>query len=479
MKNRILSLIGCLLASLCWPAPPGAPAAPAAPQLRAGAATANITPPLGSGIIGGFVPFPATHVHDELHARCLVLDDGQTKLALVVVDLLGIQRNVSAEARRLIQETCKIPPEQVLISATHTHSAASAIQDRYKDQPLEEYQRFVARRIADGVRCAVNNLRPAQIGSGTTEAPEHVFNRRWYLKPGTMPPNPFGSIDEVKMNPRGGSPDLVKPAGPTDPTVSFILLREPNGRPIALFSRYSLHYIGGVGNGHISADYYGVYCRRLAQLLNAEDQDPPFVALMANGTSGDINNINFLHPRGRQQPYEQIRAVAEDLAQKVFRALASVQYRDNATLAARYRELTIASRRPTAEQLEWARKKVAAKNESTPAGDLPTIYAERTLRVAEGAPSIPIPLQVLRIGDVCVGTMPNEVLCEIGLEFKQRSPIQPAFLVSLAHGYFGYLPPPRQHALGGYETWMGTNQLEVHASEKMLDALEQMAAEIK
>ena len=74
--------------------------------------------------------------------------------------------------------------------------------------------------------------------------------------------------------------------------------------------------------------------------------------------------------------------------------------------------------------------------------------------------SIPAPLQILRIGNVCIGSMPNEVFCETGLEFRKRCPIQPAFLVSLAHGYFGYLPTPRQHELGGYETWLGTSRFE-------------------
>src|SRR5437867_2048241 len=94
--------------------------------LRAGAATSNITPRLGSSVIGGFAPFPATHVHDELHARCLVLDDGNTKVALVVCDLLGIDRLVSDEARAILLQDLGIPQENVLISATHTHSAASA-----------------------------------------------------------------------------------------------------------------------------------------------------------------------------------------------------------------------------------------------------------------------------------------------------------------------------------------------------------------
>ena len=49
-------------------------------QLLAGAATSNITPELGGEVVGGFAPYPCTHIHDELHARCLVLDDGKTKL---------------------------------------------------------------------------------------------------------------------------------------------------------------------------------------------------------------------------------------------------------------------------------------------------------------------------------------------------------------------------------------------------------------
>src|SRR5687767_1360758 len=119
IRHRAIVLI---LFLTCLPA--SALHAQAAKGLRAGAATSNITPPLGSAIVGGFAPFPATHVHDELHARCLVLDDGTTKLVFVVCDLLGIDRQVSDEARALLQQDLQIPPENVLISATHTHSAA-------------------------------------------------------------------------------------------------------------------------------------------------------------------------------------------------------------------------------------------------------------------------------------------------------------------------------------------------------------------
>lgn len=444
-------------------------------KFRAGAATSNITPPLGSPIVGGFVPFPATHVHDELHARCLVLDDGKTKLVFVVCDLLGLDRLVSDEARDLIQKGLGIPIDNVLISGTHTHSAASALgQDaRIISDSMDEYQRFVARRIVDGVKRAHNLLRPAQFAIGSAEAPEHVFNRRWHMKPGSIPANPFGTFDKVKMNPPAGSADLLEPAGPTDPVIPIIALREPAGKPIAVFSTYSLHYVGGVGNGHISADYFGLYCNELARLLKA---DQPFVALMANGTSGDINNINFKKPRPKQEAYAQMKHVANDVAAKVHAAMAKLEYRDHVTLTARYRELPVATRRPTPEQLDWAKKKTADGARTKGKADLSLIYAERTLLMAKQPEKLKMPLQTFRLDDTVIGSMPCEIFCEIGLDFKKRSKLQPAWLVSLNHGYYGYLPAPRQHELGGYETWLGTNRLEAQASDKMLAALLEMTS---
>jgi neutral ceramidase len=448
--------------------------------LKAGAATSNITPELGAPIIGGFQPFPATHVHDELYARCLVLDDGKTKIALVVCDLLGLHRSVSVEARRLIKEETGIPPDHVMISATHTHSAASALgRDVYASEvPLSDYERFVARRIADGVRRALNVARPAQVAFASAEAPEHLFNRRWLMREGAVPLNPFGKADKVKMNPPAGSPDLVEPAGPTDPTISIIALREPNGRLISVFSAYSLHYVGGVGGGHISADYYGVYCEALKKLQAGADLDPPFVAIMANGTSGDVNNINFRKPGPAKPPYQQMRSVAEDVARKVNDALAKADWKDEAELQALYREPSIALRRVDAELLAWA-KEAEAKSKQTPGSDVVVAaYAGRVQALAAAPEPLRAPLQVLRIGEVCIGTTACETFAEMGLEFRKRSPIAHSFMVELNHGYLGYLPTPRHFDLGGYETWPGTNYLEPEASVKMLDALVEMATQL-
>jgi neutral ceramidase len=454
--------------------------APKAPLL-AGAATSNITPELGDAIVGGFLPFPAAHVHDELHARCLVLDDGKTRLALVVCDLLGLHRSVAHEARKLIEAETGIPATHVVVSGTHTHSATNAAgtmpRTYVSDIELSPYQRFVARRVADGVRRAINLLRPAEIAFGRVNAPEHVHNRRWHMK--DAPPNPFGKVDRVKMNPPSGSPNLIEPAGPTDPEVCFFALREPGGNLIALYSAYSLHYVGGVGPAHISADYYGHYCETLQRRIGGSDDAPAFVAMMANGTSGDINNVNFREPRPRKAPYEQIRYVAEDIADKVHGALAGLEWSASAPLAVRYRELDVKWRPVEPELVAWAENIVANAPRIQGKVDLPHSYATRVLNLAKSSPETKFPVQVLRLGDICIGTSPCETFAETGLEFKKRSPFAKSFMVELANGYYGYMPTPRHFELGGYETWPGTNNVEQQASVKLIDAVLDMAAEVK
>ena len=213
MKSSVLALVACSLiaATLC--------AAPPAPGFRASAATSIITPPLGRPIVGNFIAPLSTNVHDELHARCLVLDDGKTEAR---PGGPRSARHRGGHVHRGAEPDREAGRDSVgqradlrrayPFSQQHGGKAPAPGEPQY-----ENYRAFVVQRIVDGVRCAANRLRPAQLACLTTQATEHVFNRRWFLKPGTMPPNPFGGIDQVKMNPPGGSPDLMKPAGPTDP----------------------------------------------------------------------------------------------------------------------------------------------------------------------------------------------------------------------------------------------------------------------
>ena len=449
-------------------------------RLQAGAATSNITPPLGEMIVGNWTPVPATHIHDELHARCLVLDDGVSKVAIVVADNVGIPRRVLDEAKRLTNASTGIPVDRILISSTHTHSATTARGSERPDEaePLDDYQTFLARRIADGIRRAISNLEPAKIGWGSGRLAEQVFNRRWFMKPGPELSNPFGGTDKVRMNPPIASPDLLTPAGPTDPEISFLSVQSDSGRPIAVLANYSLHYVGGVPNGHVSADYFGVFAKTMGRLV-ARDTGPPFVAMLSNGTSGDINNIDFRGGQKRLPPYTRIELVANQVAAEVFRAMQGIEHRDVASLKMIQRELTLETRRPTAELAGWAREALARPEGAPSKHPRERIYAERTLRMKEMPPRIDVPLQALRIGDLALVAIPFEVFVEIGLELKAKSPFPDTFVISLANGGYGYLPTAAQHELGGYETWLGTNQVEVHAATRIVETLLAMLAELK
>jgi hypothetical protein len=454
-----------------------------AARFRAGAAVSNITPAIGGDIVGGFRPVPSDNIHDDLHARCLVLDNGVARIALVVCDLLGADKGVFDEARRLVTAETGLPGANLFMSCTHTHSATSALgKDRFAPQggELDEYQRFVARRIADGVRRAIKNLAPAQIGWGVGSEPREVFNRRWFMKPGTVPVNPFGeTTDRVKMNPPRASENLEKPAGPTDPEVSVIAVRRPDGRPMSVYASYSLHYVGGVPGADISADYYAVFCDRLQQLLGADRQDPPFVAMLSNGTSGNINNIDFTKPAEKRAPYEKMREVADRVATAAHKAYQTIAWKDTVPLAARLETLEVGVRHPTPDQLARAKVILAEKPKPNAPASLDRIYAGRTVEMSRWPDGIPLPLQALRVGDVAIGGIPCEVFVETGLAFKAKCGFKPGFIVSLNNGYYGYLPTPEQHELGGYETWLGTNRLEKRASTKILDRLLKMVGELK
>ncbi len=450
---------------------------------RAGASTANITPPLGSGLVGNFgVPPPANYVHDELHARSLVLDDGTTKLVFVVLDNVGIIREVLDEAKRLILEETKIPAAQVLISSVHTHSASSAsgigsLRGNWlAGKPLDEYQRFLVRRIADGVRIALNNLEPARIGWGLGNVPQHLFNRRWKMK--TPVTNPFGGKDQVLMNP-GNSPELLEPAGGTDPQVSFISVQSIKGRPIGLLANYSLHYVGGVPADHISADYFAVFADRIQELLKADRQSPAFVGMMSNGTSGDVNNINVGGPVEKHEPYAKMRIVANDVADEVMRVYSTIQHKDWVPLRAALSELNLKVRRPSPEMLAYAQKVLAKPETETPVHRLEKTYAERTMQMNGWPENINVPIQVFRLGELGIAAVPFEVFTETGLEIKAKSPFKPSFTMELANGSYGYLPTPEQHKIGGYETWLSTNRVETEASRKIVSEILKLFNQVK
>lgn len=468
------------LPSLLWSVPvclatvaPGW-AQPPAP-LRAGAARVDITPrrwPVS--MIGSFNDRQATSAHDPLFVRALVLDDGRTRIALVACDNAAIPRELFDEAKEKASRRTGIPTERMLMAATHTHTAPPlVVLNAIPRDP--EYVKQAVEGLAEGVAQAAAGLVPARIGWGVVPLPEEVHNRRWFLKDELLGPNPFGKMDRVRMNPAAGSAELVKPAGPTDPDVSVVSVQTTAGKPLALLANYSLHYVGGLPPGVVSADYFGQFAREMERRLAPGGN---LVAMLTNGTSGDVNNVNFRQPRPRLEPFVRIEQVASRVADKAEEACRAMRFQDRVDLAMIERPIELGVRKPNAAELDAARAVLAEKDDKA----LPRLaryYAQSTLDVAQMPDTVSVKLQAIRIGGLGIVTMPCEVFAEIGLELKQRSPLRPTFTVELANGYNGYLPTPEQHAVGGYETWRATSSyLEAQASRKMTEALVKMLGEL-
>jgi neutral ceramidase len=451
-------------------------AAPAqAAEFRAGAFAQDITPPkLPISVNGGMSDRTATAVHDRLHARCLVLDDGRTRLAFAVCDSCMIPREILDEAKRRAHKTTGIPVENMLISATHTHTAPTA-GAVFQSDPDPAYVAFLTEQIAKGIERAAGRLAPAKLGWAVGSDPTQLFNRRWRMKPGAIDADPFGGrTDRVKMNPGHRHPGLAEPAGPTDPDVTVLSVQTPDGKPVALLANYSLHYVGGVPP--LSADYFGAFADRIRQQFGADES---FVGILSNGTSGDVNNVNFAGEALKRQPYEQCRLVADSVAKAAHAACRTIRHRDDVTLAAAVRELELGVRRPTKADVARAREILDAAKGRELRG-LPEVYARETVLLAKYPPTVRVPLQALRVGDLGIAACPCETFTEIGLEIKMKSLLKPTCTIELANGYNGYLPTPEQHALGGYETWRArSSYLEAGASPKitavLLDLLNRVA----
>ncbi len=405
------------------------------PVFRAGAATSNITPPIGADPKIRTSRPPATHVHDELHARCLVLDDGQAKLALVVVDLRHLSAEVAAGAKTIIEKMTGIPPQCVVISATHTHTSGGAKLEDREGEPYYDYSAFLTRRIADGVLRAHNQLEPAQIAWGVAEEPTQVFNRRWFLKPGSPPV--YGAHDNIELvdtNP--GYKGLLKPAGPVDPQITFISVRSTSGKPISLMASYGLHYVGGITDNTISADYFAMFADRVGELLGADrHQDPPFVGIMANGTSGDVNNLERHsdeelakrgpQPKKKYQPFEKAREVANLCAEKVLEVHKTLKWHDHVKLTSLQRTLTFERRYPTKEEVAWAESVKARRIKPMSTSRYSTYSTVLAYASPDMPPTIDVIVQTHRIGDLAVATMPFEVFAEIGLATALTAPCWP------------------------------------------------------
>ncbi len=454
-------------------------------EFKAGAFAQDITPsklpsPINGGMKGAF----SSTVTDPMHARALALHDGKSETILCIVDACMIPREICEAAKAIASKATGVPTSRLLISATHSHSCATMV-GVFQSEPDSAYVAEVPARIAQGMIQAHKNLEAAEIAWSKDSDPTQVHNRRWFVKTGDSYENPFDHTgDRAWMNPGYKNAKVTQSAGPTDPEVYILALRaKSDRRPIAVLANYSLHYVGGAPA--ISADYFAAFAGELAQRLKTGDNryngKPAFVGIMSNGTSGDINNVNYSLPAAppRRAPGEQMKFVANSVADAAMRAWDKLQWKSEAPLASAERDLLLGVRKATPAELERAAKIVETTKRDADGqfSDRKATYALEAQKLAAFPDRVPVKLQAHRIGRLTLAAIPCEVFVQIGLDLKSSKVLDDHFTISLANGYNGYLPTPEHHALGGYETWRArSSYLEVDASTKITQQLKEMLA---
>jgi len=452
-------------------------------EFRAGAAKVDITPANGVSLDGSISKNgPVTSVHDPIHARALVLENDSTRIAIVICDLCMVGRDVFDRAKQLIEQKTKskIPATNILLAATHTHAAPRAIH--IGKRPIDdEYHRLLAEKIAAAVIKANSQLVPARIGYTSFNKSNLLACRRFLCKPGSVGPNPFGETGERIKSVAGKSSAIIEPAGPTDPQFSVLSVQNKKGQPICVLGNFSVHYCGGYKRGAVSADYFGYFSEAIETKLRSKQIDtstPAVIGIMSNGTSGNTGAFQRSAGQKRFLAFEGMLFYGRMLAMDAINAIEQLSYQQNPTIEMIEHELQLKVRRPDEKRLAWSKQIL-----STPQSKWPhrwsKIYADEAEHLSTYPETVSMKLQVIRIGDIAIASCPCEVFAETGLAIKKQSPFKKTFTIELANGYGGYLPPRKQHELGGYETWPARSSfLEVDAAKKIKRELLSMLHEL-
>jgi len=461
--------VGCALLLSLLTQPAGGAARDA---MRAGVAEIDINPPVGHRMAGYFNERFATGTHDLLKAKAIVLAQGKEKFALVFCDLIGTTLHVSTNARARISAQTGIPVSHILIAATHTHTGPlfddvrrdflheEAVARLGKD-PQEEiyYPDFLVERPVKVATEAHAKLAPANVFAGIAKREGLAFNRRYHMRDG-----------RVVFNPGVLNTNIVKLAGPVDPSVGILCVRDATSdRPLGSLTVFACH-CDTVGGTEYGADYPHFIEQTLRSKLGAD-----FCSAFAAGTCGDINHIN-VSVKGSLPRYGITERIGVALGQTVLDNLAKLDRVTKPRLAVRSVTLTVPLQEVTSEQVKTARENMPIL--SVGGGTFTErVEATKVLDLAARGKIWPMEVQVFRLDkDTALVGLPGEIFCDLGLAIKSASPFKKTIVMSLCNDRLGYVPTKKASTEGSYEVTNarvkpGGGEMLVEAAVKFLKQL--------
>jgi hypothetical protein len=444
-----------------------------AAELTVGVAQIDITPQKGMPMAGYYSPRGAEGTHDKLFARALVLEKDGTKAALVALDLIGTTFAMTVESRKLIEAETKIPGGHVMLFASHSHTgpvlsdkAARAGAMGGEQKIAVDYMAGLPKKIAEAVAKAEATRKPAQVLRGVGKEEGLAFVRRFHMKDGTVGWNPG------KLN-----PNIVKPTGPTDPSVPVVQFVTTDKEPkvIATYVNFTMH-ADTVGGLFFSADYMGVLAENLAKVHGEQA-----VTLFGLGTCGDINHIDVSHGRPQKGHTEAAR-IGGRLAGEVLRVCDKLQSAAEGPLVVSRAVVELPLAPVSNEEVEPAKAVIKQVMDGVkPAPKfLDQVKAFQVVEVAErlGKPLTP-EVQVISLGhELAWVSLPGEIFNELGLQIKAGSPFQQTMLNELANGSIGYVPTKLAYTQGNYEV-ISARCAEGSGEKLVEEAVKQLRARFK
>jgi sugar phosphate isomerase/epimerase len=439
-------------------------------ELTAGLAVIDITPPIPYRMSGYFNERLSTGILNPLHAKVIVLGQGNERAALVFCDIIGISPDVSLRVRRQAAEKIGIPAANILIAATHSHTGPlyfGALRKHFHDLAVAEqgsdpyekvdYSSELAAKIVKVITRANAAAKPVRLKAGTAEQKGLSFNRRFHMKNGT-----------VRFNPGVLNPDIIRPAGPIDPGVGMVFFDDAeSGSASAAIVNFTLH-LDTVGGTKYAADYPFYLEQSLREKYGDE-----FILLFGTGTCGDINHIDVTKRERLKTDF-----IGNTLAQTVKAKAESLETVAEPTLAVRSEVVEVPLQKYGPQKVAWAReniKKVGTRELSF----LEQVEAYKILALEmRNSETIGLEVQVFRLSDdVAVVGLPGEVFVDLGLAIKRASPFATTLVIELCQDAPGYIPTKKAFAEGSYETVNsriapGGGEMMVNAAVRLLKELE-------
>jgi neutral ceramidase len=433
--------------------------------LRAGVSEVELKPPLGLAT-GDGAPFAKGYL-TPLYVKALVLSNGHDEVAVVTLDMLGIDRADALRAAGMVQERCGVPAQGVIMTCSHTHVAPSMLPTlhTYREtiNPLfdEEAKRRerdwvdqVVRTVADAVSAAKGRLQEASIGVTTADLPWLVFNRRRYTRN-------YGVWTHWMGIPQDQAHGVE---GPIDPDFGLFVVRGADYHPVCLLWNFT---------GHNSFNFGERYSADLAYTVQAaldERIGEHIPCLYAPGCSGNTNYFDYQKPEGLQKATEGVASTI----MAIYREACTLP---DVKLGSRQAELYLAQRDVSRY---WWKADIEAKLPGW-IGYGPKEVARFQAEIAENE-TYPFDVTVLRMGEAALVGVPAEAFVEFGLMIKERSPFRYTYVASYANGYAGYVATRRAFMGGSYEVWPTLNARVAREGgylmvDKAVELLEELAGQ--